>query len=80
MQHLRVLQARRAELLGLRVMITAGGCSGFQYVFRPETRVNADDQYVRQRGRARERARERTRVRAREGVREGAREGAREGV
>ena len=43
-QHLKVLYARRAELRGLRVMVTAGGCSGFQYVFRPETRVNDDDQ------------------------------------
>ena len=66
MQHLRVLQTRRAELLGLRVMITAGGCSGFQYVFRPETRVNADDQYVRQRGRRRGRARAGARERERE--------------
>lgn len=44
-QHLKLLTKKRPELLGLRVMIASGGCSGFQYVLRPETRMNEDDQY-----------------------------------
>lgn len=42
----RFIKGSDTEVAGLRIMITGGGCSGFQYGLRLEENLGADDTVV----------------------------------
>ncbi len=46
----RFIKGSNAEVAGLRIMITGGGCSGFQYGLRLEEQVGTDDTVVEYEG------------------------------
>jgi len=42
----RFIQGSDSEVAGLRIMITGGGCSGFQYGLRLEEQISEDDSII----------------------------------
>lgn len=49
-EKVKAILAERGEDAGLRVAVTGGGCSGFQYQMSLDQNPNADDKVIEQNG------------------------------